>query len=143
MHYNYLIFYIKIKFSIKNTYLFPQTSPKSPFSPIEICKESIAENFSADFFAFFETFDERRINMAKKTNGGTPPQLIQEALKACIKVDELEAVNATLEEIEGAEQQVKHISQLISQFYQMQAGILQAANDNNNDDEGGDDDSVA
>lgn len=81
--------------------------------------------------------------MANELEGGTPPQLIQEALKACIKVDELEAVNATLEEIEGAEQQVKHISQLISQFYQMQAGILQAANDNNNDDEGGDDDSVA
>ncbi len=70
--------------------------------------------------------------MANELEGGTPPQLIQEALKASIKVDESEAANATQAEIDETEEKVRHISKLISQFYQMQAGILQAANDNFN-----------
>ena len=69
--------------------------------------------------------------MCLENNKNTPPELIQKALKACAKVDDLETTNASLEEIEEAEEAVRQISQLISQFYQMQAGIsTQTANNN-------------
>ena len=69
--------------------------------------------------------------MKLKNNGDTPQKLIREALQASAKVDNLEAANASLEEIEEAEEIVRQISQMISYLHQLKAGIISDANSNN------------
>ena len=64
-------------------------------------------------------------------NCETPPELVQGALQASAKVDNLEAANASLEEIEEAEEIVRQISQMISYLHQLKAGIISDANSNN------------
>ncbi|MBQ9235406.1 MAG: hypothetical protein IJ184_02955 [Alphaproteobacteria bacterium] len=60
-----------------------------------------------------------------------PLEIAKSALNTCALVDELEVQNAPREQIDEAELAVKHISDLISQFYRMHADImLKAANDN-------------
>ena len=65
--------------------------------------------------------------MKLKNNGDTPQKLIREALQASAKVDDLEAANASQNQIDEIMKNVRQISQLISQLHQKNSGIISDA----------------